>query len=134
MITTRNIRWLLIAHASYLCIGGSWPLLHLPSFEAVTGPKVDDFLVRSVAGILLWTAVVLYTQVPKPRFAPSTGSLALGLSLVLGLVAVIGAASGSSRWVYFIDGAIHLGFALAWTWVLVRSKGSERDVPEYGIQ
>ena len=27
---------------------GLWPLLHLASFEAVTGPKVDDWLVHMV--------------------------------------------------------------------------------------
>jgi hypothetical protein len=33
--------------AYYICTG-LWPLVHMASFEAVTGPKLDDWLVRMV--------------------------------------------------------------------------------------
>ncbi len=39
---------LLGAQAGYYFLTGLWPLLHLRSFEAVTGPKTDDWLVRMV--------------------------------------------------------------------------------------
>jgi ABC-type branched-subunit amino acid transport system permease subunit len=41
-------RWLLGLQAGYYAITGIWPLVHLPSFEAVTGPKIDDWLVHMV--------------------------------------------------------------------------------------
>jgi hypothetical protein len=44
-------RWrqrLLGFQAAYYCLTGIWPLLHLASFEAVTGPKTDDWLVKMV--------------------------------------------------------------------------------------
>src|SRR3954468_22770238 len=34
-------------------LGGAWPLLHMRSFEAVTGPKVDEWLERTTAGIMV---------------------------------------------------------------------------------
>jgi hypothetical protein len=34
--------------AGYYFLTGVWPLLHMRSFEAVTGPKADDWLVRMV--------------------------------------------------------------------------------------
>jgi hypothetical protein len=41
--------------AVYYCVTGLWPLLQMPSFEAVTGSKTDDWLVRMVgllAGVI----------------------------------------------------------------------------------
>ena len=32
----------------YYLVTGLWPLIHLASFEAVTGPKTDDWLVKMV--------------------------------------------------------------------------------------
>ena len=39
----------LTAQAAYYVATGLWPLLHMASFEAVTGPKTDDWLVHMVA-------------------------------------------------------------------------------------
>ena len=42
-------RWRLLAFQSgYYGVTGIWPILHLPSFEAITGPKIDDWLVHMV--------------------------------------------------------------------------------------
>jgi hypothetical protein len=44
-------RWrrrLIAFQAGYYLATGLWPLVHLPSFEAVTGPKADDWLVHMV--------------------------------------------------------------------------------------
>jgi hypothetical protein len=51
-------RWrrrLIAFQAAYYLATGLWPLVHLPSFEAVTGPKTDDWLVHMVgllAGVI----------------------------------------------------------------------------------
>jgi hypothetical protein len=52
-------RWrrrLIAFQAAYYLATGLWPLVHLPSFEAVTGPKTDDWLVHMVG---LLAAVVV---------------------------------------------------------------------------
>ena len=43
-----------LALAQGLCFTatGLWPLMHMPSFEAVTDPKEDKWLVRTV-GVLV---------------------------------------------------------------------------------
>jgi hypothetical protein len=44
-------RWrrrLLAFQATYYLVTGLWPLVHLRSFEAITGPKVDEWLVHMV--------------------------------------------------------------------------------------
>ena len=37
---------MLAAQGALYVVTGVWPLLHMASFEAVTGPKTDDWLVR----------------------------------------------------------------------------------------
>jgi hypothetical protein len=37
-----------LAHAAYLVVTGMWPLVHYRSFEFVTGPKREAWLVRTV--------------------------------------------------------------------------------------
>jgi len=46
-------------HAAYLVGTGVWPLLHRRSFEAVTGPKQEFWLVRTVGGLAALCGVTL---------------------------------------------------------------------------
>ncbi len=39
------------AQGLYLLLTGMWPLVHYRSFEWVSGPKVDDWLVKCVGGL-----------------------------------------------------------------------------------
>jgi hypothetical protein len=41
-------RRFLAVQSAYYLLTGLWPLVHLPSFEAITGPKTDDWLVHMV--------------------------------------------------------------------------------------
>ena len=52
-------RWLAFVQGGYFLITGVWPLIAMPSFEAVTGPKTDDWLVKTVGGLIAAIAAVL---------------------------------------------------------------------------
>jgi putative copper export protein len=121
MKSTRLIRLLALAHGTYLLIGGLWPLIDLPGFEAVTGPKQENWLVRSVAGLLLVAALILLTQLRKPRMEASAIAMAMGASLTLAMVGIITAASGIISTVYFMDGIIHVLFVACWCAAIVRA-------------
>lgn len=41
-----------VAQGSYYLVTGIWPLLHMRSFVAVTGPKTDLWLVRTVGALV----------------------------------------------------------------------------------
>ncbi len=62
-----HIRALALVHALYFLIGGAWAVTGKRTFEAVTGPKVDYWLVRTVGGLLSVAGVVL-------ALAPSRGA------------------------------------------------------------
>lgn len=111
---TRWLRVIAAAQAAYLLVGGLWPLSHMASFVAVTGPKADLWLVRTVAGLLVVIGGTLAGQVVVGGVPRTAWNIAAGASLVLGLVSIVSAAAGRIWPVYFLDGAIHLGLVLAW--------------------
>jgi energy-converting hydrogenase Eha subunit E len=82
-MTWRWPRVLMGAQAGYYFLTGVWPLLHLGSFEAVTGPKADDWLVRmvgllaAVIGATLGMAVVRnHSEAGEIRLLATTSALA----------------------------------------------------------
>jgi hypothetical protein len=99
---------------AYDLFGGFWPLLHMQSFEAVTGPKDDSWLVRTVAGILVVVGAVLVRDAFRGHVAQGVRFIAAGVSAVLAIVALVSSLAGFISWLYFFDGLIHLAFAMAW--------------------
>lgn len=47
-----NIRLLAGGHGAFMLATGMWPLLSIKSFQAVTGPKEDLWLVKTVGCLL----------------------------------------------------------------------------------
>ncbi|MEO8068321.1 MAG: hypothetical protein ABI599_11565 [Flavobacteriales bacterium] len=113
---TRNTRIILACvQGAYDIAGGGWALLNMRGFEAVTGPKHDDWLVRTVAGILLVLGAVLLHDALRRRYIGSSlGIMAGGISGVLALVAITASLMGTISWPYFLDGLIHASFVIGW--------------------
>jgi len=110
-----RVRSLAKVQGAYDTLGGLWPLVSMPLFEALTGPKPEEWLVRAVAGVLLFLgSLLLHDAFRRKRIDRGLRIMAAGISAVLGLVAVVSSLGGWVSWVYFIDGTIHLSFTLAW--------------------
>ena len=45
------MRWLLLTQGAYYVATGIWSWVSLRTFEVVTGPKVDDWLVQTVGAL-----------------------------------------------------------------------------------
>ena len=50
------LRKLALIQGIFYVVTGLWPLIHMPSFLQVTGPKTDLWLVRTV-GVLVTVAI-----------------------------------------------------------------------------
>ena len=103
---------LALAHGLYWAIGGLWPLVHLRSFEAVFGPKREDWLVQSVAVLMACNglALLLLARVPPRELRIATTAAAAGI----GFIALRESLSGRISPLYAIDGFIELLFASGW--------------------
>jgi hypothetical protein len=64
------MRAILAIQGLYYLATGIWPLVSLPTFEAVTGPKTDDWLVQTI-GVL--AAVIGATLIVGSRRRPPNG-------------------------------------------------------------
>lgn len=119
---------LAVLHGLYNMIGGLWPLLHMDSFEIVTGPKRDEWLVRTVAGILLFIGLLLlHDALVRRRVDRTLRLVAGGIAGVLGIVAVAGSLTRVISFVYTVDGTIHCLFCVAWAVLHFRSIGTARS-------
>jgi hypothetical protein len=100
-----------VAMAAYYLVTGAWPLLSMRSFEAVTGPKVERWLVNTVAALVLANGMTLAVGARRERIAQETEVLALASALAFTAIDVTYALRGRIRSVYLADAAIELALA-----------------------
>lgn len=70
----------------YYLITGIWPLVSMTTFEAVTGPKTDDWLVQTVG--VLAAVIGAALLVGSWRRAPGRETITLSVLSILGFAAV----------------------------------------------
>jgi hypothetical protein len=90
----------------YYVTSGLWPILHMRSFEAVTGPKRDKWLVKTVGALI--TAIgstLLFSAVREPD---SETARNLGISTALALIGIdsIYSIRGTIPKIYLMDAAV----------------------------
>ena len=104
-----------VAHGAYLLAAGAWPVLHLRSFEAVTGPKLEGWLAK---GVGIGMANVGASLALAGRRGEVRRPLRiLGLGMALGFAALDFYYAGIRRRIspaYLFNGVAQLIFASAW--------------------
>jgi len=94
------------AQAAYFVVSGLWPIFHLASFMAVTGPKREGWLVQTFGALITGTGLVLAAG-PADR---SATRLAVVSALTLAAADTWFVARGRIRPVYLGDAALELAF------------------------
>lgn len=92
-----------LAHALYFVLGGLWAAMSRRSFEWVTGPKTDYWLVRCVSGLLVAIGAVIGLAGARGRVTPEIRRLAIGSSAVLAATDLVYTATGRLRPTYLLD-------------------------------
>ena len=115
---------LLWVQATYVLITAVWPIVDIDSFMAVTGPKRDVWLVKTVGALLIPIALCLYTYLflktdPKP-------AIVLGGFTALAFVCIdfYYALNDVIPDIYLADGIIELVFLMAWIYVSLRIRNA----------
>ncbi|MCV7401548.1 hypothetical protein H7K24_15495 [Mycobacterium fragae] len=109
--------------------GGLWPLIHMRSFEAVLGPKVDRWLVYTVSGLLVSIGAAQSASSADPAGVRQARRLGMGTALTLGAVDLVYALRRRISRVYLVDAAMEAGWLLAWAATSVDGLGSAKDSP-----
>jgi len=93
---------------------GLWPICHLRSFEAVTGPKVDKWLVRTIGGLIAAVGTALVAGAFEARTSRAIRILGISSSAALGLADVIYAARGRISKIYLGDAVVEGAIIASW--------------------
>lgn len=98
---------------------GVWPLVHIDSFQAVTGPKTDLWLVYTVASLIVVVGGVLLAAARSGRVTPEVAGLAVGFALALTGIDVVFVSRGVIAPIYLADAAAEL-ILVGW-WAAARA-------------
>lgn len=108
---------------------GLWPMLHLKSFEAVTGPKVDGWLARSFGAMMAVVGSALVVGGARRPVRLETKYLAAASALCLGALDTYFVARRRIRSTYLFDAAVQAGFLTAWAALFVSTRRGRAAAP-----
>jgi len=99
---------------AYFAATGLWPLLHMRSFLAVTGPKTDLWLVQTVGALVTCIGGQLLISAQDEGNAENLTALAAGSAAALALIDVLHVARKRISPIYLLDAAAEIGLVYLW--------------------
>jgi hypothetical protein len=111
-----SLQKLLLVQGTYYLLAGLWAILDIHSFQLVTGPKTDLWLVRTVAVLVVAVAGSLLLAARKPDLSAETAFLAVSTALGLTAIDIIFVIAGDIPAVYLLDAAAEILFLGWWAW------------------
>ena len=108
----------LISHATYIFITGVWPILDIKSFIAVTGPKTDIWLVKTVGALLIPVSLSMLSSLRDKSLTPAI-ILGAGTAISFICIDLYYALSDVISNIYLADAAIEFIFLSGWIYVSI---------------
>ncbi len=110
----RYARLLAWVQGAYYAATGLWPLLSIGTFQAVTGPKHDLWLVRTVGALVLVIGGVLLVAAQRRAVTPEVALLGSSSALAFSIVDVVFVSTRDVGAVYLLDAIPEIALVLAW--------------------
>ena len=104
---------------------GVWPLVSLRTFERVTGPKVDGWLVQTVGAVVASVGGVLLLAARRNRVTPEIAALGVSCAASLTAIDIVYVARRRIAPIYLADALAEL--MLIAGWLLAWRQGAEDD-------
>ncbi|OBB95290.1 hypothetical protein [Mycobacterium sp. 852002-40037_SCH5390672] len=101
-------------HGAFNVAGGLWPVVHMRSFEAVLGPKVDRWLVYTVAGLMACIGATQLSATGETASLRLGRRIGIGSALTLGTIDVLYSPRGRISKMYLVDALAEAGWLIAW--------------------
>ena len=111
MVDEPHMRHVLVLKSQglYFMSTGLWPVVHMQSFEAVTGPKVDDWLVKMVGLLACVIGATIFSAAKRDNITRDVLLLAIGSALAFTAIDVWYALTGRISLIYLADAIVELG-------------------------
>jgi hypothetical protein len=113
-------------HACYFLITGIWPLMDMASFMAVTGPKTDVWLVKTVGILVSICGLMLLSATMRNRLIMEIILLAIFTASALSVVDIYYAWTEVISEIYLLDAAAEVFLILCWFLLLLTKPGKKR--------
>ena len=120
-------RPLLIVQSIFYALTGLWPLVHLDSFMAVTGPKVDSWLVKTVGVLVTVIGLVLALHARREKLQTEVALLAAGSAAGLAVIDLNYSLRGRISKIYLLDALAEGIFVLLWLKAWPRRRAGEPE-------
>jgi hypothetical protein len=108
------MRAMAFVQGCYFLLTGVWPLVHLRSFLAVTGPKTDLWLVKTVGVLVTAIAAALLAAAAADGAGGAPAVLGMGSALALGAVDVWYVRAGVISRIYLLDAGAEALLVAGW--------------------
>jgi hypothetical protein len=102
------------AQGLYFFLTGVWPIIDIASFQKVTGPKTDLWLVKTVGVIVAVIGAVLILAGATGEITYSIRLLALGSAAGLATIDVIYVTKRVISPIYLLDALLELAIIILW--------------------
>lgn len=109
-----RISILAVMQGLYFFITGIWPLIHINSFMAITGPKTDLWLVKTVGVLVLIIGIGLMAAGVKRRVTFPLAFIAAGSALGLFFIDVNYVWQGVISPIYLLDAVLEAILVICW--------------------
>ena len=111
---------------SYFLLTGVWPLLHMRSFLAVTGPKTDLWLVETVGVLVAAIGAGLLLSAARGLQVFELALIAVLAALGLAAIDIIYVTRGVIAKIYLADAILEAILIIAWAIFELSLKGQHR--------
>ncbi len=108
------MRYLSYGQAFYYFITGIWPLINDRTFQKITGPKVDVWLVKTVGILVAVIGAVVGLAARRQKITPEIALLAGGSAAGLTAIDIIYVARKRISPIYLLDALGELVFIAGW--------------------
>jgi hypothetical protein len=99
----------------YYLLTGMWALVHIRSFQAVTGPKTDLWLVKTVGVLASVIGGTLIVGGARRQTVTEVKLLAAGSAAGLGAIDTVYAAKGRIAPIYLLDAVVEAILLMLWS-------------------
>jgi hypothetical protein len=98
----------------YFFVTGIWPLVSIGTFQWVTGPKVDLWLVKTVGLLIAVIGLTILMAARRGRIGAEVRFLAAGSAAALAAVDIVYALSDRIRDIYLLDAVAEIVLVVLW--------------------
>jgi hypothetical protein len=103
-----------LAQGAYYLATGVWPLVSPKTFQAVTGPKRELWLVKTVGTLAAVIGGVLTYAGTRKRRPSEMALLAMGTAAAFATIDIVYVAKRRIAPVYLVDAAAQIGLIAVW--------------------